>query len=157
MPTFEPVAALAAFRRLLAARGLDEATLSVCDGFEAMLDFYRDMRASGCAFEEDGDMLLFQWGTYLTLRPDGFMGEASNLNLTRQLIPEGAQDDEIWQLGLNFGFEPAEFRILKSGDKWCHSLEELRQFREYVLASAPVTTCSQLQVQRVSLTYECVG
>jgi hypothetical protein len=157
LPTFEPIAALEAYRQLLAARALHEATLSVRDGFESMLDFYRDMRANGCALEEDGDMLLFQWGTYLTLRPDGFLDDASNLNLTRQLIPEGAQDDDIWQLGITFEFAPAEFRGLRSGDKWCHSLEELPQFRKYVLASAPFAACGGFEIRRRSLSYECVG
>jgi hypothetical protein len=35
--------ALEAFRTFLGGRGLDEATLTVRDGFEAMLDFYRDI------------------------------------------------------------------------------------------------------------------
>jgi hypothetical protein len=139
MPTFEPGKALEAFRAFLAGRALNEASLSVRDGFDAMLDFYVEERASGCRFDEDGDMLLFQWGTYLTLRPDGSMDEASNLNLTRQLILEGGEDDDIWQLALNFEFNPTEFRDLKSGNKWCRSLEELPQFREYVLASVPFT------------------
>src|SRR5262245_12746457 len=113
MPTFEPSQALEAFRAFLAARGLDETTLSVRDGFDTMLHFYRDVRANACPFEQDGDMLLFQWGTYLTLHPDQLMDEASNLNVTRQLIPEGAQDDDIWQLALNFDFEPiGELRAL---------------------------------------------
>jgi hypothetical protein len=158
MPTFEPMAALEVFRELLAARGLDEAKLSVRDGFEALLDFYGDMRAEGCAFEEDGDMLLFQWGTYLTLRPGEFADEVSNLNLTRQLIPEGGEDDDIWQLALNFEFEPtSQLRALGNGDRWCHSLQELPQFRDYALASAPFTVCGQLQIRRTTLSYECVG
>ena len=59
------------FGRLLVGSGLSENNLSVRDGFEAMLNFYRDVRASGCAFD-DADMLLFQWGTYGTfLAPAG--------------------------------------------------------------------------------------
>ena len=86
------------------------------------------------------------------------MDEFSNVNLTRQLIPNAAiDDDDIWQLGLTFEFAPADFRGLKDGDKWCPSLEELPQFREYVLASTPVEKCSGLCIQRRTLTYECVG
>jgi catechol 2,3-dioxygenase-like lactoylglutathione lyase family enzyme len=158
MSTFEQRHALQAFRAFLGGRGLNEATLSVRDGLEAMLDFYRDMRPSGCVPEPHGDMLLLQWGTYLGLRPDGLVDELANLNLTRQLIPEVQEDDDdIWQLGLTFEFSPADFRGLKDGDRWCQSLAELAQFREYVLASAPVAKCSQLQVQRARLIYECVG
>jgi hypothetical protein len=38
MPTFEQSAALQAFRTFLNGKGLAEATLTVLDGFEAMLD-----------------------------------------------------------------------------------------------------------------------
>jgi hypothetical protein len=29
-----------------------------------MLELYSDVRADGCDLEQDGDMLLYQWGTY---------------------------------------------------------------------------------------------
>ena len=32
-------------------------------GIEALLAFYEEDRAEGCLIDEDGDMLLFQWGT----------------------------------------------------------------------------------------------
>ena len=160
MPMFEPREAQEAFRQFLAARGLDEAALSVRDGLEAMLDFYRDMRADGCALENDADMLLFQWGTYSTFpRAGGIAAEAFDLNLTRQLIlDEGGEDDDIWQLALNFEFEPSgELGALGRGNKWCHTLQELPPFRNYVLASPPVTTCSKLQIERRTLKYGCAG
>jgi len=160
MPMFEPREALEAFRALLAGRGWDEAALSVRDGFDAMLDFYRDMRADGCALENDADMLLFQWGTYSTFpRAGGIVAEAFDLNLTRQLIlDERGEDDDIWQLALNFEFEPKDqLRALGRGDKWCHSLQELPPFRDYVLASAPYTVCAQLRIQRTTLEYGCTG
>lgn len=159
MSTFDPTAALEAFRKTLVGSGLSEDNLSVRDGLEAMLNFYRDVRASGCAFD-DADMLLFQWGTYANLpRAGGIVAEAFDLNLTRQLIvDERSEDDDIWQLALNFEFEPtSELRALGNGDKWCHALLELPQFRDYVLASAPFTVCRELPIQRVTLDYECVG
>ena len=159
MSLFDPKDALEALRAFLDGRGLQEATLSVCDGFEAMLDFYRDVQARGCAFE-DADMLLFQWGTHATFpRPGGVTYEAFDLNLTRQLIlNQEGEDEDIWQLELNFDFVPNEqLRALGSGNRWCSSLHELPSFREYVLASPSVTTCSQLQVRHTTLRYGCAG
>ena len=53
------------------------------EGFEAMFDFYRAMRARGCSFQ-DADMLLFQWGTSATFpRAGGIMAEVFDLNLSR--------------------------------------------------------------------------
>ena len=157
MSAFKQGDALEAFRLYLGGRGLNEATLGVRDGFETMLDFYRDERASGCALDRDDDMLLFQWGTYLRHRLDGTVDEVSNLDLTRQLIYGVGEDDDIWQLAVTFEFNPTEFRSLKSGNKWCHSLEELPQFREYVLASDPFTSGSQLQILCRTLKYGCAG
>jgi hypothetical protein len=155
MPTFEPLGALEAFRRFLDVRGLSETSLSVRDGFEAMFDFYRDMRADGCA-SEDADMLLFQWGAYDWA---GGTVETFELDLTRQLIiDERGEDDDIWQLGLTFEFEPTDqLRALGKGNRWGHSTQELPQFREHVLASAPLTACNQLRIRRTKLDYGCAG
>jgi hypothetical protein len=110
--------------RLLAVRGLAVAGLSVRDGIEAMLDFYRTVRADDCVIADDGDMLLFQWGTY----------EAGNVaefhvDLTRQFIRAGGEDDDIWQLSLTFGFAPA---AIASGDRWCATPGELAAFAAFV-------------------------
>jgi len=128
MPMFEPREAQEAFRQFLAARGPDEAALSVRDGLEAMLDFYRDMRADGCALENDADMLLFQWGTYSTFpRAGGIAAEAFDLNLTRQLIlDEGGEDDDIWQLALNFEFEPSDlYRYSFNGGQYTGAMQRM--------------------------------
>ena len=129
---------------------------SLADGFEALFDFYRDMRPRGRAFaeHEDADMLLFQWGTN-----DWGKGEHFSIDLTRQLIVcEEAEDDDIWQLSLTFEFEPNdELRALGRGDKWCQSLRELPEFREYVHRSAAFTTCTRHQVRRIVLDYGCAG
>ena len=53
-----------------------------------MLAFYASERCDGCVLEEDGDMLLFQWGTYN-------WGDSTHfeLNITRQLMPGGEDGD----------------------------------------------------------------
>jgi hypothetical protein len=81
------------------------------------------------------------------------------LNLTRQLIVhERSEDDDIWQLGLSLEFEPTnQLSGLSRGDTWCHSLQELPQFRGHVLASAPFTACRDLPIRRTALDYGCAG
>lgn len=159
MPTFEPVDTLQAFRAFLRERGFDERTLPFGDGFEAMFDFFRDMRANGCG-GEDADMLLFQWGTYdRAFLPRGDeTGDAFDIDLTRQLIPDGGEDDDIFQLSLTFVFEPAPaLRALVDGNRWCHAVPDLSQFRGDVLASAPYVACAQHRVRRTILDYQCAG
>lgn len=161
MSIFEPVNALEAFRRYLNDRGLDEVTLTLLEGCEAMFGFYEDTRANGCDFQ-DADMLLFQWGTYdrafLFPRESG-TDEAFVFGLARQLIlDEASEDDDIWQLELSFAFEPTDqLTALGRADKWCHSWQELPQFREHVLWSTPFTACRQHEVLRTTLEYGCAG
>ncbi|CAN5168481.1 hypothetical protein BH11MYX1_BH11MYX1_38160 [soil metagenome] len=103
-------------------RGLVVSTLSVDAGIVAMLTFYRDVRADDCAVEADGDMLLFQWGAGR---------ERSPIDLTRQFITSGGEDDDIWQLSL--GFYGAS-NDLGRGDRWCGSPDELDAFSSFVTA-----------------------
>jgi hypothetical protein len=153
---FEPQHALLEFVRVLASRGLTEHTLSVADGFEALFDFYREERPLGQHFEHlaDADMLLFQWGTY-----NWGEGEHFSLSLTRQLVvSDEAEDEAIWQLSLIFEFEPdTELKELGSGNRWCHSLLKLAEFREYVRKSAAFAACTRYQIMRRKLDYACAG
>jgi hypothetical protein len=160
MSMFEHSVALEAFRTFLDGRGLSEATLSIRDGFEAMLDFYETVRAGDCT-SESADMLLFQWGTYdrAFLPRGGGTGMAFDINIVRQLIPDiQDDDDDIWQLELNFEFEPTDkLRALGRDHRWCHSLQELRDFRDYTLTSEPCRACSDLIIRQRFLDYQCAG
>jgi hypothetical protein len=166
---FEPANAREEFRIFLNQKGLSEHALSLRDGIEAMFDFYRDMRANGCLLEKEEDMLLFQWGTY-----DWGEGKHFSVDLTRQLIfhvptedelaedepaeDETAEDEDFWQLSLTFEFEPIDqLRALGRGNKWCDSLTELDEFRQYVLRSAPFTAGTQYHARRMTLEYGCAG
>ncbi len=125
-----------------------------------MLDFYATVQASDCT-AEDADMLLFQWGTYDReyLPRGGETGVFFDINLMRQLIPDvQEEDDDIWQLELNFAFEPTDsLRALGRDGRWCHSLQQLYEFRNYVLTSAPFTACSNLIIRQRTLEYQCAG
>ena len=149
-----PKHALETFRSFLAAKGLNEGSLSPKDGIQAMLDFYREVRADGCTFDEDADMLLFQWGTY-----DWGSGEHTEVDITRQLfLSEDAEDEDIWQLSLTFRFEPDDgLRSLRSGDRWCGSDEELQAFAEMIEGSDAYQATASRAPEHTELRYECAG
>jgi len=153
---FDPQNARQEFEKFLDGRGLHERDFNLASGCEAFFDFYRDLRPQGRVFEqqEDADMLLFQWGTY-----DWGTGEHFSFNLTRQLIvSEDAEDEDIWQLGFTFEFEPdKELRVLGSGNKWCHSLSQLLEFQGYVYRSAAFTTCTERQIRQIVIDYGVAG
>lgn len=141
--------ALREFERLLEARGITSSEVSARDGIEAMLDFYRDTRADDCSVDEDGDMLLFQWGTR-----DCGHGPELEVDITRQLIPGDGKDDDIYQLSLTFFFPP---RQLASGDRWCQAPDELDELAAFVRTHEVYAAVAESRPDRVELDYERVG
>lgn len=136
---------LRSFERRLAGRK------AVGAAFETMLGFYEEERVEGCALEEDGDMLLFQWGTYAWNGPERF-----EVDLTRQVIWDDrgwlsraltgfkCDDPAIWQLSLTFQFPPAAgLSALGSGTQWCHAPALLDAFGRLVRESAPVRAVAE--------------
>jgi len=99
-----------------------------------MLELYRTERFARCDVAQDGDMLLFQWGTYDWDGPDRF-----SLDVTRQLMwwDEGEDDPQIWQLSISFTFPLTDaLRAAGSSNRWCHAPAELDGFRAFVESAA---------------------
>lgn len=128
-----PTESLAAFNKFAASRGVELSSGAPREGLEAMLAFFETQRAENCD-GPDADMLLYQWGTY-----DWGNGRHFEINITRQFIESGLEDDDaISQLGLTYKFSPSqEFDALAEGNRWCRAAGELASFRAFVLASAP--------------------
>jgi hypothetical protein len=149
----QPARALAEFERFLAERGQRVASLAVVDGIAAMLAFYGDVPADGCDPASDGDMLLYQWGTY-----DVGRGRHFTLDITRQFIVGSGEDDDIWQLSLTFWFAPSPaLTALSAGDRWCHSRDERNELLAFIRSSpAYAAACAALPLH-VELVYECAG
>ncbi len=130
--------------------GRSLAGLSPAEGIQLMLDFYREVRFDGCPLEEDGDMLLFQWG----LEGEGRQREFQ-CDISRQFIEaEVSEDDTISQLSLTFHFAPsAALLALKEGNRWCSLPDELAGFEAFITASKVYRAVEHLQPARVTL--EC--
>jgi hypothetical protein len=149
-----PDDAQAEFTKRLRAHGFEPAGVSLGVGFSEAFAFYRDVRPVGCAEDPDCDMLLFQWGTY-----DFGEGRYFNLNLTRQFILDGAEDDEgIFQLGFTFLYTPSPaLEALRDGNRWCRSPAELPEFQRYVTSSEAYRDAAGQVPAKVRLTYEAAG
>lgn len=114
-------------------------------GIGGMLEFYADERADGCEIDADGDMLLYQWGTF-----DFGNGASFQLNITRQFIQSG--DDEPLQLSLTFYYEPsAAVNAIPPANRWCHEPAGIRAFREFIEASPAFRAVAPVAAQRVTL------
>ncbi len=149
----KPKNAKSAFQKHLRGGALQLNNMTPAQGIDAMLSFYQDDRADGCSFDEDADMLLFQWGTY-----DWGDGAFFDLNITRQLIFGGFEDKNIWQLSLIFKFNPTDaMRTLDSGYKWCGSLGDTHQLSKFIHDSNAFQLVAHETPDKVELEFECAG
>jgi hypothetical protein len=93
----------------------------------AMMDWYAEERATDAApIDEDGDMLLFQWGEH-----DRGAGRTFDYDLTRQLVrADDPEDEGILQLSLTFRYPTSDRTAgLGSGHRWCGSPAQLARLR----------------------------
>lgn len=134
------------FRRRIDDANRDLATLDVVEGFDLMLSFYEEERAEGCEVGNDCDMLLYQWGAY-----DWGKG-AFEIDITRQLIGPGGEDDDIFQLSLTFTFAPTnESRAVEKGNRWWSRPNEVELFRDFIHKSAAFQAVLDQAPQTVTL------
>jgi hypothetical protein len=137
----------------IAASGKQLDRLQPSDAIRLMLHFYRSARAEGCDMEQDGDMLLFQYGTYERHGTKRF-----ELDITRQFILAGGEDEDFRQLSLKFEFIASrDLESIGNGDKWCASLGHVDDFEKLIAAHAAMRAVGAREDGHVRLTYECVG
>ena len=144
----KPRAAKSRFLQRLEAAGLSLDVLTPAAGAEAMLAYYAEERADGCVIEDDGDMLLFQWGTN-----DWGNGPAFEVSIVRQLIVAGDANEEPLQLDLRFRFEPSAEVEAGEGNRWCESPDQLAVFRRFVAGSEALKAVGQRSPESVALRY----
>ena len=81
-----PSESVSKLQELSTAAGTPVASMGAREAVDRMLEFYRDVRAENCVTDEEGDMLLCQWGLY-----DWGGGASFQFNLTRQFIEPGTK------------------------------------------------------------------
>jgi hypothetical protein len=145
--------ALGEFEQYLRHAGEAELPRTARAGIQRMADFYRQVRADDVDLEVDGDMLLFQWGTY-----DRGDGARFEVDVTRQLMGGAGEDDDLWQLHLTYRFPSSEQLLaLGQGDRWCARPGDLESFEPFVMAHAAVAAVGSREDGHASLDYECAG
>ncbi|NNE23290.1 MAG: hypothetical protein HKN11_11850 [Rhizobiales bacterium] len=143
----------------IAFRGLSASaieTLPPAQSFALMFDFYETVRAKDAApQDEDGDMLLFQWGIYNWRKHDSDDAGQFELNLSRQVIYPDGDDQEIYQLGLTYSYQPDDvLEALGKGNFWCHDLSIAHEARTKVLTSPALVHCDARTAVSVSLDWQ---
>ena len=127
--------------------------LSAANGIGHMMLFYLRVRADDCSLDNDGDMLLFQWGTY-----DWGTGPTFQINMTRQfLITKSDGDEEMSQLSLTFHYPTdGHTALLGKGNRWCKHPSALKPLRDFIQESAPFKALRDSTSARVALEWSPV-
>ena len=149
----KPGEAKAAFEQFVTDAGLELTGLTAEVGIRTMLAFYTEVAAEGCEPENDGDMLLYQWGRF---HPED--GGMLYLDITRQFIVPDDEHDDITQLSLAFIFAhlPSDPLELGPPTRWCYSQAELPEFDAFIQGSAPFALLRRRHPDRVTLDYQHV-
>jgi hypothetical protein len=125
--------------------------LSAPAAIDAMARFYAGERLDGVDIDNDGDMLLFQWGAYDS--------DVFSYDITRQVIvgndDEEVEDEDMWQLSLTLEY-PAneELATLPPGNRWCLNPGQVGALRAFIAGHASSTYLAGRHPSRVSLTFE---
>src|SRR6266540_1078786 len=74
------------------------------------------------------------------------------------LILGTGEDEDIFQLSLTFKFQPTvALRQLGAGNRWCHSLEKVEEFRSFIDSSPAIIAVGQATPSKVQLEYGLAG
>lgn len=108
----------------LRKKGLSYIALSIQESIESTISFYLSKRVYNTKMEANGDMLLYQWGTY-----DWGKGKFFQVDITRQIIVP----DSMHQMSTTVYFESNGVTDkIGSGNKWCEDLEDVESFKQFI-------------------------
>jgi hypothetical protein len=132
---------------LITSGGRTLATLTAAEAIRFMLAFYRDVRADNCPLDEEGDMLLFQFGAY-----NWGEGETYNYDITRQFIVSGSEgDDGMSQLCLTVHFTVTDTLRAIKGNRWCSSPAQADEFEQFIRSNPATQAVAILRPLKVTL------
>jgi hypothetical protein len=160
---------------LALARSCQDRNLTATGVIEEVVRFYRDVRIAGADVEDDGDMLLFQWGDgeHLILsEPTDFRSpesadyefdgvESKYLDFTRQVFVAGDEGDEDFdesaiQMSITLIYGPASGKE-QAGNVWIATPSRVEHDLKKHAAAPLVTELIKLQPSRIVATVDVCG
>lgn len=119
------------FVEFLQAKDFNFKEISLKNFLNLFIEYFEEIKFKGFNEENDGDMLLFQYGNY-----DWGKGRKFEVNFTRQLyeiFPD--ESHQILQLGITFYYDCESFSNVKSFNKWSCESESLEDFLHIIFDS----------------------
>jgi len=147
----KPESAKKEFEKFISSAGNVVKSLTPEQAVNLVSEFYERFRADDCPLDEDGDMLLYQWGIY----DDADGGKSFQFDLTRQfMIADSDGDDGMSQLSLTLHFKPtAELQAIEDSNEWCHAPDDLADFREFIKNSEAYRAVAQTKPTNVNIQF----
>jgi len=120
---------------------------SLVDALERFISFFASTDIEGCDKENDGDMLLFQWGGPYSW--DSYY----SINLTRQYSFEDDDGEYLGmqQLGMDCKYDPESINI-ESGNLW-YDGKDINEFNRMVLNSEIVKVATGLNMKSLEFDF----
>lgn len=107
--------------------------------------------ADALGFDEDGNGLLFEWGTF------DFGGRSFRYGISRQITIAGDGEGEMWQSHVTLHYPAdADTASLGQGHHWCFQPSALSSFQQAVAGSAATAYARSRRPDRVAITFERV-
>ncbi|MCP9621938.1 hypothetical protein FOH10_31285 [Nocardia otitidiscaviarum] len=140
------------FRRYLDSHGRALDDLDATTAIDAMTMFYAHHRVADADLDNDGDMLLFQWGIYDDNQQEFVY------DITRQVITDHGGDDNIRQLSLtlHYPMTPTSPSI-GNGSQWCSHPEQAEHFLSLVTHHPATSHVLTTHPHRTEVTFDHAG
>lgn len=139
------------FNRFVQGKGLNVDDLSLSDFPRLLIDYYREVEFAEVDRADDGDMLLFQYGTY-----DLGAGRYFEVDFTRQFyqVFTDTEDHEVIQQRFTFYFDPTSFQQIPSFDLWSNAVANVEEFEKKIGASDGYREAVQRQAARFEISID---
>jgi hypothetical protein len=141
----------ASFKKWIKDQGLKEKDLSLSSLPDLFLSYFQHIQFETVGEENDGDMLLYEYGTY-----DWGQGEQFQIGLTRQLIEahdeEVEQEDFMYQLQVTFFYPASGFESVSSFNQWSSDSLSLTDFQRMIVNSVGYQTALPKTPLRLEIT-----
>ena len=125
----KPENSIKEFNQLLKKSKISYNEISVENLIQQQIMFYKEKRVKKVSYENDGDMILVQWGIY-----DWGAGKYFEFDIARQYIEiDKDGDDAISQFHTTLYFDNEAFNEIKPGNKWFNSIENVGEIENYIL------------------------
>lgn len=134
-------------------RGLKPETLSIDLFPDLIVAYYVECPFSGVDLDQDGDMLLFQYGAWNFNKERYF-----ELDFTRQLYLQGNEEKghQVYQMSITFFYPEELFQNLASLNKWAMNHCEIDVFCDFVKSSPGFVRASGLRQSKLEIDVDLI-